>query len=433
MQVFNHVAVLIALIACATTGRAQLPSEVVWITQFGTSSEEIAGGIAVDLSGRGYVTGTTGGDLSGTGSFGGTDLFLTRVASTGQVMGSSQRGGPFGDSAYGVALGVEGGVWVPGTTRGKLDGSGDTQSNDAALLLFDSNGVHQITRAFGSVSADHLSSAVATADGVYAVGVMGTTMQDALITKFSLAGVQEWSRLVSTDMSDYASAITSDRSGNLIVTGTTAGNLLGASGGGSDAFVGKWDSEGNQIFLRTLDLGMNLESGHDVGIDLSGNIYIAGRTMDMHSRNETFLAKYASDGDLLWTRTYGVGGSLQEVGLSLVVTPDGGTWIGGYRAGPSVLVPGGTNAFLARFDPDGTLLYDLTLDTPGGDRIKDLAIGPGGDLWVLGTTSGSLGGENSGGQDIFVARVIPEPSATLLLGIGAATVAQFRGRRRWAK
>ena len=71
---------------------------------------------------------------------------------------------------------------------------------------------------------------------------------------------------------------------------------------------------------------------------------------------------------------------------------------------------GAYDIFLARLGPDGSFLWVLGGGGPGFDSGSDVAVGPGGDVWLSGEFNGSitLGGKKltpAGSSDIFVARI----------------------------
>ena len=60
-----------------------------WISQFGTTQSDIAGGAAADSSGV-YVAGSTIGVFPGQSAAGGIDVFLRKYSFTGSVIWTSQ-------------------------------------------------------------------------------------------------------------------------------------------------------------------------------------------------------------------------------------------------------------------------------------------------------------------------------------------------------
>ena len=65
-----------------------------------------------------------------------------------------------------------------------------------------------------------------------------------------------WARLFGTSFTDQALAAAVDRSGNLSVSGTTKGKFPGQSrsGGVTDAFLSKFDGDGEELALSLPEL-----------------------------------------------------------------------------------------------------------------------------------------------------------------------------------
>jgi len=61
----------------------------------------------------------------------------------------------------------------------------------------------------------------------------------------------DWTKQFGTSDYDYSSGVSVDSSGNIYVSGTTRGSLSGnTSAGMSDAFIAKYNSAGNQLWVK---------------------------------------------------------------------------------------------------------------------------------------------------------------------------------------
>ena len=109
----------------------------------GTSTYDIAKGVATDSSGNVYVAGHTFGGLDGNSSAGERDLFVVKYDSSGTKQWTRQLGTSSGDYAEGVATDSSGNVYVTGYTTGGLDGNSSSGDYDLFVVKYDSSGNKQ--------------------------------------------------------------------------------------------------------------------------------------------------------------------------------------------------------------------------------------------------------------------------------------------------
>lgn len=116
-----------------------------WSLQYGTDSNDLACGVAVDAANSIYLTGITGYPSTGRGLEGQThvgdyDIFLTRLATEdGRRVFTRQLGTSARDLVYGVAIDPSGNVFVAGATDGIMAGH-SYGSTDAVLIKYGPDG-----------------------------------------------------------------------------------------------------------------------------------------------------------------------------------------------------------------------------------------------------------------------------------------------------
>ena len=66
-----------------------------------------------------------------------------------------------------------------------------------------------------------------------------------------------------------------------------------------------------------------------------------------------------------------------------------------------------TDAFLAKYDPTGGLLWAEQLGTSTADYSCSVTVDGAGNAFISGYTGGSLGGPSAGGLDAFLAKYDP--------------------------
>ncbi len=110
---------------------------------------------------------------------------------------------------------------------------------------------------------------------------------------------------------DYGYAVATDTYGNLYVAGTTSGSLNGPNQGSSDVWVTKYNSSGNQVFAKQFGSAAG-ESVTEIITDKDGNFYLAGSTtgsfvdtLKSTRGSDAWVAKYSSNGTMLWGRQFG--------------------------------------------------------------------------------------------------------------------------------
>ena len=218
-----------------------------------------------------------------------------------------------------------------------------------------------------------------------------------------------WVRQFGTSEDDYAHTIVADELGNIYVAGFVSGTLPGqASSGSSDAYIAKYDASGNMVWTRqfgTSDYDFVLA----MAADGSGNIYMAGETngtfpgQTSSGQPDAFIAKYDTSGDEVWRRQFGVSGT--DLANAMVADGSGNIYVAGYTEGtfPGQTSSGNGNAFVARYDTLGNLVWTRQFDTLVGDGVKAMVADGSGNIYVAGYTMGTPP-DLSGFGDVFIAR-----------------------------
>ena len=225
------------------------------------------------------------------------------------------------ERGHGIAVDGSGNVFVTGYTTGNLDGQANAGGEDIFLVKYDSAGARQWTRLSGTTANERGESvAVHTVSGnIYVTGATAGGLDgqansgsgDAYLMKYNSSGVKQWTRLLGTTAIDNAWSVAVDSSENIYVAGSTNGNLGGQAGsGGTDAFVARYDSSGNVVWTRLLGNG-TLTYGYAVAVASSGNVYVSGVTRGTLGGQanagiqDAFVAKYNPAGTLQWVRMAG--------------------------------------------------------------------------------------------------------------------------------
>ncbi len=200
---------------------------------------------------------------------------------------------------------------------------------------------------------------------------------------------------------DEIDGISVDNNGNTVIAGVfrdkiALGNKTYSSVGGDDIFLASYNRNGQLNWSKTMG-SAGLDNTFDVTTDASGNVYMSGwfsGTVDfggdrLKSRGSTdmFIAKYSPDGALLWARNFG--GTKGDGGNEIAVTAGGQIAVSMITEG-DVAIGGKTyqygggsrDALVIRMTPRGDVLWVAQAKGSGTERIRAMAISPEGDVYV---------------------------------------------------
>jgi hypothetical protein len=163
------------------------------------------------------------------------------------------------------------------------------------------------------------------------------------VTKLDAAGNVTWSKSASGTSYNEASAVATDLSGNVFVAGSFSNSsiLFGATtlsnAGATDLFIVKYDASGTELWANGAG-GANAEGVTSIAADVFGNVFIAGSfysstlsfgslTLNVGGYSDAFLAKYNSSGTVLWAN--GAGGTSYDAANSVATDALGNAYLAG--------------------------------------------------------------------------------------------------------
>jgi hypothetical protein len=387
------------------------PGTFRWTRQFGTSNDETARGIATDANGHVYVTGYTLGALEGS-SAGSEDAFIRSYDSNGDLRWTRQFGTSSGDLALGIATNANGHVYVTGYTIGALEGA-SAGNADAFIRSYDSSGNHRWTRQFGTSSSEVALGIATDANGnVYTTGYTFGALEgsnagnaDAFIRSYDQDGNLRWTRQFGTSNDDLANGIATDANGNVYTTGHTAGALEGSNAGSIDAFIRSYDQNGDLRWTRQFGTGSN-DIANGIATDANGNTYTTGYTAgalegSSAGGTDAFIRSYDSAGSQRWTRQLGTIGG--DYALGIATDTNGNVYTTGYTFGAlEGSNAGSTDVFIRSYDSNGDPRWTRQFGTSSNDIANGIATDTTGRVYTAGSTEGALEGSSAGSIDAFI-------------------------------
>ena len=326
-------------------------------------------------------------------------------------------GGQSADRGDVIAVDDSGNVYIAGNYKGTVNwGSGTltslNNSEDIFLAKYNQSGVLQWVRSAGGNSNDQVSDiSVDTNGNVYIIGyfvtgtatfgsitVTGAASLNYFLTKYNSSGTAQWVKQASS--SYYGIKI--DAGNNLYLAGNYAGTVTFGSTtltsqGSSDVFVAKYDSDGNVLWVKSAG-GANFDYPLDIDLDKNGKVYIIGEfrgtftlgsiSKTAQGESELFLAKYDPvSGNWLWAE--------KAQGYKIAVDQSENTYTIGTHAGSTVfgsgalITNGGNDVFLAKYNFNGALQWVRSAGGAGDDSGKDITVDVSGNVYITGYYSGT--------------------------------------------
>lgn len=235
----------------------------------------------------------------------------------------------------------------------------------------------------------------------------------------------------SANWDESGFSVTTDLQGNIIITGlftnsSMFGNVNLVSNGEADMFIAKYNSKGDLMWAKKGG-GISEDVGRALVTDSNGNIYVTGHfkniatfeslTLTSNGGSDIFIAKYSSNGDLVWIKS--AGGVGNDSGKGICIDSNGNVYITGYFYGGAtfntniISAIGNDDVFVAKYDNDGQFQGVISGGSTIYDEGTDIAIDSNGIIYVTGFFQGTaFFGSNiitssNGSVDIFLLKIQP--------------------------
>src|SRR5690606_23169601 len=142
-----------------------------------------------------------------------------------------------------------------------------------------------------------------------------------VLSEHAIAQAPHWARRAGGGTVDEATGISIDAAGNSYTTGYFTGTAtFGAqtliSSGITDVFITKTDPDGNFLWAVKAG-GTGADRALSIKADADGNSYVTGffhgqatfgvQTLQSAGQQDVFIAKYATDGTMVWAMRAGGG------------------------------------------------------------------------------------------------------------------------------
>ncbi|MBY0371103.1 SBBP repeat-containing protein [bacterium] len=419
--------VLVSLFSgCTSSNSAVCSSAFSGIRQIGVTSLNVwLYGSALDSECNLYITGFVNADLNGETKTGDSDMFVVKYDKAGDLQWTRLLGAAsqvvYG---YSVATGPQGAVYVTGLTTGALADQSMTGTQDLFVAKYNTDGDRLWVRMSGVVSNDTFGYDLATdvEGNLFVTGqtwgdLDGNTRigsEDGFLMKYDADGNKAWTQtLGAASAFTNPGGVRAGASGAVYIAGYTSGSLPTASLTGTmDAFVAKYDTDGNVTWIKQLGLSGSATNARSLAVDVNENIFLAGVTDGafegtLTGTQDLFIAKYDASGTVAWTHQLGASGSgiLMDFN-SAGVDAEGNVYVGACTSqgidGNSLV--GTLDLFITKYSSAGVKQWTRETGATGHpSRVLSLPVSLDGNVFATGITDGGMPGQTLiGDSDSYI-------------------------------
>jgi hypothetical protein len=360
---------------------AQVPA-FQWARSVGSPTNEMGQSITNDASGNVYVTGSFADTVDfdpGAGTFtlapfGGNDIFVLKLDALGNFIWVKQMGGTMSDGASSIKTDPSGNLLISCGFQGVAD--------------FDPG------------------------PGTFTLSGTG----NGAIVKLNSLGNFVWAAHINGPTG--GSALTTDASGNVYVTGEANGttdfdpgpgtvNLT--QGGGGDIFVLKLTASGTYGWAFLIGDNYN-EQGRGIEVDASGNVYVTGvfngivdfdpgsGVSNLTGDSDIFVLKLNSSGNYIWAKGMGspyTGPTTTfDAGYDIDIDASGNVYTTGSFRGTADFNPGSgtytltslgwSDIFVSKLDASGNFVWADSFGGTNFDTGEGLELDASGNIYIGG-------------------------------------------------
>jgi hypothetical protein len=320
-----------------------------------------------------------------------TDTYICKYDIDGNYLGVITFGAAIADYGMGIAVSDSGTVYTSGVISGSVDfdpGPGvDMHSGSAYLCKYDTDLNLVWAWAFGD---PYTLLANATGDDVI------------IDNSENVFWVGSYSGSVDFDPGP----------------GEDIHNQLGSGGLNRNAFIGKFNSDGNYQGTRSWGQALN----YSVTVNETGNIFCAGsfcETVDFNpgsgvfeaisnGEQDAYVISFDNNGNFIWVRTWG--GADHECGGALYSDTAGNIYVSGRFWGITDFDPGpgeneieslgGYDGYLSRFDQNGNYYWTRSWGSEDYEDCSGVISDDLGIVYTVGVFSNTIDFDPGSGEDM---------------------------------
>jgi hypothetical protein len=266
-----------------------------------------------------------------------------------------------------------------------------------------------------------------TTDG--AIDGYPNRLSDAFVAKYDRDGNKQWVVRFGTPQDDFATAVAISDDGEVWVSGDTYGGMqLNANKGERDGFLAKFSATGVQLWVVHISTEV-IERARGLAVDARGIATVVGTTYgefpgfsNAGKSREAWITQIDSNGKRVWLQQFGSDQADTIVDVS--VDEEGNSTICGYT--DSVIGQeffGIRDAFIGKFTSSGEKSWIYQFGTSSTDICYGQWVDARGNVFAVGVTEGIISGtKNFGLQDGWVLKLSQDGKFLWLTQVGTSGV-----------
>jgi hypothetical protein len=320
--------------------------------------------------------------------------------------------------------------------------SARAQSSRAWATYYGSSGIDQSWDVATDLSGNvYMAGFTQAASNIASGGFQNTYSGgcDAFLVKFDPNGNRIWATYYGGACQEWGLSVTTDLNGNVFLAGLTcsasgisSGGFQNTYGGGNDAFLVKFDANGNRLWATYYGgPGDDAFELMFLSTDPMGNVYLASSTNSLSNISsgffqsnygggnyDAYLVKFDPNGDRLWSTYFG--GNGDDYARAVCCDQTGNVYLSGRTTSSGLAYNGfqsscvGVDAFLMKMDASGNRLWSTYYGGPDLDESRGVAADSYGNVYIAGMTGSTTsfaynGYQNNaqGAMDAFLVKFSP--------------------------
>lgn len=428
MRQKHLIVLLLILTACISGLKAAAPPLLDWQNCFGGSGQDMPVKMIPTSDGGSIVLGSSASiDGNLTFNHGSSDIWLTKLDSSGGLVWQHAYGGSSLDIGTGLLQLPDGSIVLSGyTSSSNGDVTGNHGNFDVWLVKTDALGNLLWEKTFGGSQVDLSYAMIPSGDGGFLLG--GGTYsndgdvssnhgdQDFWLLKADSTGTLLWQRALGGTGLDVCYGLNENQSGEIVACGSTNSSDGDVNGnhGGTDFWVVKLNPAGGLVWQRCLG-GSDQDAGLSICSDLFHQYLVSGYSKsadgdvtDNRGYNDFWAVLLDDNGNLNMQRTFG--GSGADIAYASMQTADGGFILAGGSTSTDWDINsnhGMEDVWLTKIDANLEIEWTKSYGGSGNERPSCIYQTADGGF-VVGAYTYSNSGDvygNHGGSDFWIFRL----------------------------